>query len=78
VIVNLQGTAQPQVVNFGGGSYIDNTLSAGNLLFLYAGAGQINFTGGSTTAAVVYTPNAAVTVSGNADFMAASSPQPSI
>lgn len=71
VIVNLAGAGMGAVLNFGSGASIDNPGLAGNLVFEYAGSGAIDLNCGATAAAVVYAPNAAVTLSGNADFFGA-------
>jgi hypothetical protein len=69
VVMNVAGTGiSGTVVDFTGGSMSNPSFDPSKLQILYAGTGTIKMAGGSEAAATVYAPNAAVTMSGNADF----------
>ena len=62
-----QGVAG-DVVDFTGGTLINPSFDPSKLQILYAGAGGMKISGGTESAATVYAPNAAITLTGNADF----------
>ena len=71
VILYVTGTGESEPVDLENGSVINPTFIASNFRILYAGPGTIKMTGGSTTSATVYAPNATTHVSGGADYYGA-------
>ncbi len=71
VILNLAGVGETEPADLENGSIINPTFIPSNFRILYAGTGALKLTGGSTTAASVYAPNAYVKVAGGADFFGA-------
>ena len=75
---NADGTDMATVIDFGGnggGSFMNNSTCTGcsvydasMLQFVYGGTGAISLRGNSGAAATTYAPNAAVTLTGTADF----------
>jgi hypothetical protein len=61
-----QGTTSPLTLT--GNSITNNTYNPSNLQILYGGTGNITLTGGAATSAIVYAPNANITLSGNDNF----------
>jgi len=56
-------------ITIGGGSVANSSLNPAFLQIQYAGTGSINIHGGSTAAAVLFAPNASVTLNGaNSDW----------
>ena len=68
VIFNVAGVGQTTPIDFMGGAVSNTTFDPSNLRILYAGTGELNLTGNSTTVAVVYAPAASASVEGNSDF----------
>jgi PilX N-terminal len=61
-IADVNNSGSP--ISIGGGSVANASLNPAFLQIQYAGTGTINLHGGSTAAAVVYAPNAPVTLNG--------------
>jgi hypothetical protein len=55
-------------IDLTGGAIIGSSFKPQNLQFVYGGTGTIKMNGGSGTAALIYAPNATVTMLGNSDF----------
>ena len=53
------------VLSLTGNSITNNSYNPSNLQIIYGGTGNMSLTGGTATAAIVYAPNANVTLSGN-------------
>jgi hypothetical protein len=69
-IVDVNNSGSP--VSIGGGSIANSSLNPEYLQMQYAGTGSIDIHGGTTAAAVLYAPNAPVTVDGaNSDWYGA-------
>jgi hypothetical protein len=71
VLVNLAGASLSggsPALDLSGGSMENPTAIPANLQFTYAGSQGVNLSGGSSSYATVYAPNAIVNMSGNADF----------
>jgi hypothetical protein len=58
-----QGTTTPLTLT--GNSISNSSYNPSNLKIIYGGTGNIALTGGTATAAILYAPNATVTLSGN-------------
>ena len=71
VTINVTGTNQNTPVNLTGNGMQNPTLNPADLQINYAGTGTIKIEGSSNTAAVVYAPNATVTLAGGSDFYGA-------
>jgi len=54
--------------NLNGNAVVNTSMDASNLQILYAGAGTIDLTGGSSASYLVYAPNATVETHGNANI----------
>ena len=71
VIINVAGNNGAQAIDFSGGE-IDNTSGIPlNFQFIYGGTSNLLLSGGLTSHALVYAPNAAVKLSGGADWFGA-------
>ena len=57
------GTTNPLTLT--GNSITNSSYDPSNLQIIYGGTGNIALTGGTATAAIVYAPNANLTLSGN-------------
>lgn len=68
VILNVAGQSDATPLDFEGGAAINGTFDPSMLRIHYAGTGTLKLTGGTTTAAIVYAPSAATTITGGADF----------
>jgi hypothetical protein len=68
---NGDGTEMATPIDLTGGSIIGLNFKPENLQFVYGGTGTIKMNGGSGTAALIYAPNATVTMLGNSDFYGA-------
>jgi len=68
VILNVAGQSDSTPLDFEGGAAINGTFDPSMLRIHYAGTGTLKLTGGTTTAAIVYAPLAATTITGGADF----------
>lgn len=71
VILNFAGVDQGIPADFAGGAIINTTFIPGNFRVLYAGTGTLKLTGGTTTSAAVYAPNADAEISGGAHYFGA-------
>jgi len=65
------GTELPVPINLTGGAITNTSFKPENLQIVYGGAGEVKLNGGSKTAALVYAPNAGVTLIGGSDFYGA-------
>ena len=68
---NADGTEIAVPVDLTGGAIIGLDYQPRNLQFVYGGTGTIKMNGGSSTAALIYAPNATVTMLGNGDYYGA-------
>jgi hypothetical protein len=71
IVINLAGASLSggnAAMDANGGSIENPTLSPENLQITYAGSRGLNLTGGATSYATVYAPNALVNMSGGTDF----------
>jgi len=68
VVLNVAGTGEGTPIDFTGGAVTNASFDPANFQVLYGGAGTVKLNGGSSTAAMVYAPDAAIEFSGNADF----------
>ncbi len=68
VILNVAGQSDQTPLDFEGGAAINETFDPSMLRIHYAGTGTLKLTGGTTTAAIVYAPSAATTITGGAHF----------
>ena len=64
-------TTVSEAVDFSGGSIVNSTNDPVNFQIVYNGTAPMNLAGGSSTAAVVYAPNSAITMSGGAPWLGA-------
>jgi hypothetical protein len=72
VIIKIKGDGIATPLDLSGGGVSNPSLDPTKLQFVYAGTGNIKITGGSTTAALVYAPNASGAFSGSStDFYGA-------
>jgi hypothetical protein len=73
VILNVAGANQNTPVDFTGGSVVNinssNVPNPINLQIQYGGSGTVKLAGGAQTAAVVYAPNAQISLTGGSNFM---------
>jgi hypothetical protein len=65
---NADGSQMAMPIDLTGGAIIGSSFKPQNLQFVYGGTGTIKMNGGSGTAALIYAPNATVTMLGNSDF----------
>jgi len=65
------GQGQNTPIDFTGGSVVNSYVDPGFLQIQYAGTGQVQLTGGTQTAALIYAPNASVNITGGTDFFGA-------
>jgi hypothetical protein len=73
-IINVLGaglTSGQYAIDASGGTFSNPSLSASNFKLLYGGTSMVRVTGGAGNAALVYAPNAPVTLSGSATFFGA-------
>jgi len=71
VIFQVAGVGVATPIDMTGGSLTNATFSPTSLQFIYGGTGAVKLAGGSTSAALLYAPQATVTITGNADFYGA-------
>ena len=71
VTLNVTGNGQSTPIDLTGNGAQNPTLNPANLQINYAGTGTIKIAGNSQSAAVVYAPNASVTLTGGSDFYGA-------
>ena len=65
---NADGSEMAVPIDLTGGSLIGSNFKPENLQFVYGGSGTLKINGGSSTALLVYAPNATVNLLGNSDF----------
>jgi hypothetical protein len=68
VILNVVGAGDTSPIELLGNGIANDSYDPSNFQIQYAGTGAVKLTGGSTSSAMVYSPNAAITFSGNSDF----------
>jgi hypothetical protein len=71
VILNVVGTGQTTPIDFTGGTLQNPTFKPGQFEILYPGDGNVKISGGTSTAAMVFAPNAAVSLHGGSHFYGA-------
>jgi len=71
VIFQIAGVGVATPLDMTGGSLTNATFNPTQLQFVYGGTGNVKLAGGSTSAALLYAPQATVTITGNADFYGA-------
>jgi hypothetical protein len=71
VIFQVAGVDQSTPIYLAGNSLSNPTYDPANLQFIYGGTGNVYVAGGSESAALVYAPQASVTLAGNSDFYGA-------
>jgi len=71
VVLNVTGNNNTTPISLTGNGLQNPTLNPGDLQINYAGTGTIKIAGNSQSAAVVYAPNASVTLTGGSDFFGA-------
>jgi len=71
VTLNVTGNGQSTPIDLTGNGAQNPTLNPANLQINYAGTGTIKIAGNSQSAAVVYAPNAPITLTGGSDFYGA-------
>jgi Tfp pilus assembly protein PilX len=65
VIVNIVGSGGGTVLDLGGNGIANGTFNSSLMQFQYSGTGAINLHGNGASCAVIYAPNAPVTIGGN-------------
>jgi Tfp pilus assembly protein PilX len=65
VIINLVGSGTGTVMDIGGNGIANGTFDSSLMQFQYSGTAAINLHGNGSSSAVIYAPNAPVTLSGN-------------
>jgi hypothetical protein len=71
VIFQIAGVGVATPLDMTGGSVTNATYNPTALQFIYGGTGAVKLAGGSASAALLYAPQATVTIVGNADFYGA-------
>jgi Tfp pilus assembly protein PilX len=71
VTLNVAGVNQTTPIDLTGNGLQNPTLNPSDFQINYAGTGTIKIAGNSSSAAVVYAPNASVTLTGGSDFYGA-------
>jgi hypothetical protein len=71
VIFQVAGVDVATPIDMTGGSLTNATFNPTALQFIYGGTGAVKLVGGSTSAALLYAPQATVTITGTADFYGA-------
>jgi hypothetical protein len=71
VIFKVAGVGVTTPIDMTGGSTTNATFNPSALQFIYGGTGNVKLAGGSSSAALLYAPQATVTVTGNNDFYGA-------
>ena len=71
VIFQIAGVGVATPLDMTGGSLTNATFNPTQLQFVYGGTGNVKLAGGSTSAALLYAPQATVTITGNNDFYGA-------
>jgi Tfp pilus assembly protein PilX len=65
VIINLVGSGQTTVMDIGGNGIANGTFDSSLMQFQYSGTAAINLHGNGSSSAVIFAPNAPVTLAGN-------------
>ena len=68
VIFQVEGDSVAKPISINGNGIANPSFVAADLMFIYGGTGAITINGGAETSAVVYAPNADITLNGNDDF----------
>ena len=68
VVMNIVGTSQATPINFNGGTTSNMTFDPSRFRILSGGTGNVRLNGGTSSSAMVYAPNAAIDLSGGADY----------
>lgn len=71
VILNIEGAGVSQALDLSGGTIANTSDTPLNLQIYYGGTDAIDLSGGSGSYAVVYAPNAPITISGGGDWYGA-------
>jgi len=71
VIFQIAGVGVATPLDMTGGSLTNATFNPTQLQFVYGGTGNVKLAGGATSAALLYAPQATVTITGNNDFYGA-------
>jgi hypothetical protein len=71
VTINVTGNNQTTPISLTGNGLQNPTLNPSDLQINYAGTGTVKVAGNSSAAAVIYAPNAQVTLTGGSDFYGA-------
>jgi Tfp pilus assembly protein PilX len=71
VVIKVAGQMNNTPINFVGGTISNNTYDPAMLQFFYAGNKTIKLTGGTSSSALFYAPNASASFSGGSDFFGA-------
>jgi hypothetical protein len=71
VIFQIAGVGVATPLDMTGGSLANATFNPTQLQFVYGGTGNVKLAGGATSAALLYAPQATVTITGNNDFYGA-------
>jgi hypothetical protein len=71
VIIKVAGVGVNTPIDFTGGAITNNTYDPTALKFIYSGDRNIKLTGGSSSAALVYAPNASAAFAGGGNFYGA-------
>jgi PilX N-terminal len=65
VIINIVGSGASTALDIGGNGIANNTFNSSLMQFQYSGTGAINLHGNGSSSAVIFAPNAPITLSGN-------------
>jgi hypothetical protein len=68
VVMNVAGAGTNQPINLTGGGISNPSFDPAQFQVLYGGTSPVSVKGGSTTAALIYAPNAPITVAGGSNF----------
>ena len=71
VIMNVVGAGQTNPIDFTGGVVSNSSFDPTKFQILYAGTNNVKLEGGTATSAMVFVPNASVSISGGSDFYGA-------
>jgi hypothetical protein len=71
VIIKVAGVSSTTPIDFSGGAIVNNSYDPSTLLIQYAGTNNIKLTGGTSSAALIYAPNATAALTGGQDFYGA-------
>jgi Tfp pilus assembly protein PilX len=68
VIINIAYQGSGSAIDFTGGTFVNNTYLANDLVINYCCSGNVKISGGADAFAVVNAPNASVTLTGGSNF----------